>query len=154
MYTFVLTLHSWMRWLIILSGVLLVLRAAWGWLGNRDWHPLDERLTRLFPMFVDIQLLLGLILFVALSPNTSGVLLQGAAALSADHARFWAMEHALPMIGAILLAHVGQIFVRRSQAQEAKYRWATIVFGLAVLIILFSVPWPFARYGRPLFRLG
>lgn len=154
MYQAVLTLHSWMRWLILVAGIILVVRGWIGWQKARPWTDLEERLARLFPILVDVQLLLGLLLFFVLSPNTSGILSRGMAALSNDHARFWAMEHVVPMLAAFVLVHVGQVFIRRSENTTAKHRWAAIVFGLAMLIILLSIPWPFTPNGRPLFRLG
>ncbi len=154
MYTAILTLHSWIRWLVIVIGVVLVVRGWLGWQKERPWSDMDERLARMFPVMIDVQLLLGLVLFFVLSPNTSGILSRGLAALADDHLRFWATEHVVPMIGAVVLAHVGQVFIKRSESATAKHRWVAIVFGLAILVILFSIPWPFGRNGRPLFRLG
>lgn len=153
MYDVVLLVHSWLRWLVLVVGVGVVVRGWWGWMRARPWSPQDERLGRLFPVLVDVQALLGAILFFFLSPDTSPVLTQGGMALGTERVQFWLLEHAGPMAAALILAHVGQAFIRRSSHDMAKHRWAAIVFGLALIIILLSIPWPFAPNGRPLFRI-
>lgn len=153
MYAAFLFLHSWMRWLVVAVAIVTVVRAWRGWMKNRPWDRRDEQLARAFPVLVDVQVLLGLILFVALSPDTSGLLTEGVTALNNERARFWTMEHAVPMVAALVLTHVGQVFIRRSFHDMAKHRWAAIVFGLTAVIILLSIPWPFSPNGRPLFRV-
>ncbi len=152
MHDIVLFLHSWMRWVVVLLGVAVVARGWTGWWGKRSWTPLDERLARGFPIVLDIQLLLGILLLVT-SPYISPVFQQGMKALANPQTRFWVTEHVVPMLGAVVLAHLGQVFIRRTPVPEAKYRWAGIVFGLAVIVVLFSIPWPFSRVARPFFRL-
>ncbi len=154
MYTVVLWLHSWVRWVVLVVGVILVVRAWWRWLGRKDWEKIDETLRRVFSGVVDLQLLLGLLLFLGLSPATTALLEKGGQALADPGVRFWTMEHVVPMIVAVILVHVGQMLITRTSDAEARYRWAAIVFGVVMLLILASIPWPISQYSRPLFRLA
>ena len=156
MYPLVLTLHSWLRWIVVLAGVVIVVRFLAGWLGKRDWQMLDARLATVFPMLLNIQLLIGLLLYFVASPITTGALKNFGAAMSNAITRFYAVEHLFIMLVALVVVHVGTILVKRRSATPARFRLGTILFGLAVLFILLAIPWPFVSAGanRPWFRLG
>lgn len=154
MYSIVLLLHSWVRWLFVLVLGVLLGRAYWGWYRGLPWQPWDRRLLAWVLALADVQLLLGLALFVALSPHTRPFFGQGPAALADPQTAYWVSEHAIPMIVAVFLSHVGHVLVRRGEAPYARYRRAALIFSLVVAIVLLSTPWPFRLYGRPWFRLG
>jgi uncharacterized membrane protein YphA (DoxX/SURF4 family) len=61
--------------------------------------------------------------------------------------RFFAVEHALMMIIAWLLVHVGRSMVKRSDTDTKKHMRTLIYFGLALLLILAMIPWPFRQTG-------
>lgn len=62
--------------------------------------------------------------------------------------RFWAIEHIFGMILAITL-----ITIARGKAKVLNYKAASWLYFIALLIILFSIPWPFRTEGvaRPWF---
>jgi len=156
MYLVSLTLHSWLRWIVVIAGVVVVIRFLMGWLGKRDWQALDARLMTVFPMLLDIQLLFGLLLYFVASPITTGALRDFGAAMSNAVTRFYAVEHFFMMVIALVVAHVGSVLVKRRSAAPGRYRVGAFLFGLALLIILLAIPWPFVAAGanRPWFRLG
>ena len=61
--------------------------------------------------------------------------------------RFFAMEHALMMIIAWLLVHVGRSMVKRADTDAQKHKRSLIFYGIALLIILAMIPWPFRQAG-------
>jgi uncharacterized membrane protein YphA (DoxX/SURF4 family) len=61
--------------------------------------------------------------------------------------RFFAMEHALMMIIAWLLVHVGRSMVKRADTDAQKHKRTLVFFGIALLIILAMIPWPFRATG-------
>lgn len=154
MYPFVLTIHNILRWLIILSAVLVLVRAYSGWFGKKRWIPSDNRAGAIFTMLLDIQFLVGLILYFFLSPTTMGALNDFGAAMKATLVRYFAVEHVLMMLAALLIAHVGRTLSKKASTDTAKHRAAAIWFTIAVLLILAAIPWPFLAAGRPWFRLG
>jgi hypothetical protein len=149
MYTAVLLVHSWLRWAVLIAGLMAFLRAATA--GRRPWVPADDRSTRWFTIVLDIQVLLGLLLYFVLSPFTREALGDVGAAMKNSGLRFWAVEHTFGMIIGVALAHVGAVKVRKAPSY-GKHRVAMIFFGLALLAILASIPWPGMPAGRPLFR--
>ncbi len=154
MYLAVLTLHSYLRWIVVILAIAAVVRALSGWLGRKEWTALDRRLGVFFSSSMDLQLLLGLILYIFLSPSTRTAFQNFGAALSDDVLRYWSLEHIGFMLVAVILVHVGGALSKRAEPARIKHRQAAIFFGLAILVVLFAIPWPFLAYGRPLLRLG
>ena len=152
MYSPLLTLHSLLRWLVLAAALIAVIRAIAGAAGRRPWTPSDNRSGLWFTISLDIQLLLGLILYVALSPITTEAFRDFGAAMRNSALRFWAVEHLTGMVVALALAHIGRVRIRRSASDAAKHRTAAIFFGLALVAILVSIPWPGMPNGRVLFR--
>ena len=154
MYPLVLTLHSLVRWVVVVLALVTVGRAFYGWLGGKRWDDLDDRLGLFFSISLDVQVLLGLLLYFALSPTVTAALRDAGRLMADVEARYWTVEHAVPMLIALVLVHVGRVLIRRAPEGVAKYRRAALLMGVATLIILASIPWPFSPLGRPLFRLG
>jgi len=64
MMTMLVEAHSGWRYLVILVLAIAVIRALWGWLRQGDWGSLDNRLGIATSIVVDIQLLLGIVLWI------------------------------------------------------------------------------------------
>jgi uncharacterized protein YacL len=153
MYLAFLVVHSWVRWLVIVTALAAFGVYLGGWLGRRMWTMWAARVGMLFVTAMDLQVLLGLILYLVLSPITSSALRDFGTAMSNEVTRYWAVEHVLFMVLGFIIAHVGLVITRRASTDGQRYQRGTIFFGLATLLILIAVPWPFLSYGRPLFRL-
>jgi hypothetical protein len=149
MYSGFMTVHSVFRWLVLLAGLAAVGLAIAGWRG-RPWQTFDKVAGRAFVGLLDFQLLLGLILYVVLSPIVSTAVVNAGAAMKDPVMRFFMLEHPLGMIAAIALAHVGSVRVKKAADDAGKHRTAAVFFGLALVLILLSIPWPGMPAGRPL----
>jgi hypothetical protein len=148
MYSAVLLLHSWVRWLVLLAGIVALLRAIGG---GKAWTGADDRATLIFTIAIDVQLLLGLLLYVFLSPTISLAFQNMKAAMATTAIRFFVVEHAVGMVLAVAAAHVGRVRVRKA-APDAKRVTAAIFTAVALLLIVLAMPWPGLPYGRPLLR--
>jgi hypothetical protein len=152
MYDLLLFSHSWLRWLVLLTLLAAVARAAGGVSTRRPWTPVDDRAGVWVTGALDLQMLLGLILYIFLSPVTKSAFVDMAAAMREAPIRFFAVEHPVGMIVAIALAHVGRARARKATDSESKHKRALIFFGLALLVLLLSIPWPIGPGARSLFR--
>lgn len=152
MYDLVLLAHSWLRWLVLLAGLIAVARAVSGVSARRPWTPSDDRAGLWLTAALDLQMLLGLILYLFLSPVTRSAFVDMAAAMRDAPIRFFAVEHPVGMIVAIALAHVGRIRIRKAADSESRHKQALVFFGLALLVVLLSIPWPIGPGARSLFR--
>jgi hypothetical protein len=154
MYTALIVTHSWLRWVVIVLGLVAVFRAIAGRSSRRAWHAPDATPGRLYTIAFDIQLLIGLGLYLFASPIVEQARGNMAAAMSNSATRFWLVEHAVGMIVAIALAHIGTSRVKKATTDRARFTRAAAFYGASVLITILSTPWPGLPYGRTLFRLG
>ena len=152
MYDLLLFAHSWLRWLVLLALLVAVARAIGGVNTRRPWTPVDDRAGAWATGTLDLQMLLGLILYIFLSPVTKSAFVDMAAAMQAAPIRFFAVEHPVGMVVAITLAHVGRARARKAGDSESKHKRALIFFGLSLLVMLLSIPWPIGPGARSLFR--
>jgi hypothetical protein len=149
MHEILLIIHSLLRWLVVVGAVMAISRALMGWLGNKPWTAMDGRWNAIFTHSMTTQFLLGLILYVFVSPiTTQGVFPNFRAAMKDPELRFWAVEHIAMMIIALALAHIGSARVRKAASDLAKHKMAAIFFGIAFILVMVSIPW----VSRPLFR--
>ena len=148
----ILVLHNILRWAILVFGLWTVLNALTGVLGKRPFNANDNRSNLFFMISCDIQLLLGLILYF--SNSWFDTLKSGMPqAMKVPLLRFFTIEHSLMMIIAWILVHVGRTSVKRAATDAAKHRKMLLYFGLALLLILAAIPWPFrTEIAKPLFR--
>ena len=150
MYLAILTLHSWIRWFALVSAFGATLAVIRGQVdGDRS---LADRWGLMLMMALDLQLLLGLIMYLAVSPNMEQIRANFPAAMKDPTARFWAVEHITTMFVAVILAHVGRVIARKAATPAAKRTRLMICFTLTTILLLVGIPWPWLRAGRPLLR--
>jgi hypothetical protein len=141
MYTFILAVHNIMRWIIVVLALIALIRAYRGWFGKREWSPADRKAGMYFSISMDVQLLLGLILYFGLSPITRSAIQNFGAAMAEAGLRFFALEHISYMFLAVIVVHIGTILSRKDVDAVAKHRRAALWFTFAVLLILIGMPW-------------
>jgi hypothetical protein len=152
MLSFVLPLHSLLRWAVLLTGLIAVLRGFSGWRRRRPWTLADERAGFWFTLTLDLQVLLGLLLYAWLSPITRAAFQDFGGAMQNSGLRFFAVEHVFGMLVGIALAHIGRTKIHKTGNDERRHKLAAIFFALALLAIAASIPWPGTPNARPLFR--
>ena len=151
MYSAVLTTHSWLRWIIVLLAVVAVLRAIMGWQSRRMWTRVDDRTGLMLMIAVDLQLLLGLLLYFVYSPLTALAMDDFGNAMRSSELRYWAVEHVFSAVIGIALIHVGRMRAKKTSDSMRKHRTTAIFFSLALLALLVAIPWPGTPNARPLF---
>ena len=152
MYAPLVILHSWLRWVVLLAALVALVRAVGGRINHRPWQPADNAAGRWFVIGLDLQVLIGLLLYLFLSPYTMSAWNNMAETMRDPLLRFMAIEHPAGMIVGVALAHIGRVRIRKTADPARKHLAALIFFGLALVIIAGSIPWPFMAAGRPLFR--
>jgi hypothetical protein len=148
LYTIVLTLHSWLRWIALAAGVGATLTAIADRSGGRA-----DRWGLALTAALDLQMLIGLLLYLVLSPFTAEALRDFSAAMKNPGLRFFAVEHITMMFAAVILAHLGRVLARKASAPAAKRTRLIVCFGLATMLMIAGIPWPGLANGRPLFRV-
>jgi len=152
MYSSALWLHSWLRWAVLLTGLVAWLRAISGKTARRPWTPKDELWGLLLTISVDLQFLVGVVLYAFLSPIVRQGLRNFSVAMQINVVRFFTIEHAIGMIAGIALVHIGRVKIRKAADADRKHRLAMVFFGIALVLMIISIPWPGLPVARPLFR--
>lgn len=147
MYEFVLALHNLVRWVVLILAILAVVRAYLGWFGKRAWTGRDRQVGMFTGIALDIQLLIGLLLYIFFSPLTRSAFQNFGAAMGNSDLRFFAVEHVFTMVLAVVFAHLGSILPRKVENAMIKHQRAAIWFSLLLVILLLGTPWM-----RPLLR--
>ncbi len=141
MYTGLLHLHNFLRWVILLLLLIAIFQSFSKSGGLRK--------TSLFLLIAThTQFLIGLYQWLVggfgynlIKENGFGEVMKNSVQ------RFWAVEHITGMLIAAIL-----ITIARGKAKIGSYSAASWLYVVALILILASVPWPFREgIGRPWF---
>lgn len=141
MYTGLLHLHNSLRWLILLVALVTLLKYFMGWFSQKSWKKSDNILGIIFVSIMDLQFLVGVVLYFFLSPVTQAALQNFGAAMKNPELRFYAVEHSLMMLVALALVHIGRSKSKKTLNPRRKFGISLVFFGIAYLIILAAIPW-------------
>ena len=153
MYTGLLHLHSFLRWVIIVLALIAIYRSYIGMTTAGKVFSAGDKKTGLFLMIAaHTTLLVGLYLWVAGPWGLANIRNLGFGDVMKDRVyRFFAIEHLTGMLIAIILITIGRGAAKKKIPDVAKYKRTFWFFLVALVIILVTVPWPFrAGIGRPL----
>ena len=116
-----LTIHSYVRWLIVIVAIIAAVKFAIGWLRGGAFQGMDRGLTSGFSGLIDLQVTLGLVYLI-----WNGLAVEGFPAFR--------IEHAVTMIIAAVVAHLP---VRWKNADDKTRFRNSLFIILDVLIIIF-----------------
>jgi uncharacterized membrane protein YcfT len=149
-YLFLKDTHSLLRWIVILACLWALLRVWSGFFGRSEWTRKDQMAGLIFTSLLNLQIILGLVLY-GISPITRSAMMNFAAAMTDSILRFYAVEHLAGMLLAGVIAQAGYSMSKRAGTHRGKFLRAAIAYSIAAVLILASIPWPFMKYGRALF---
>lgn len=141
MYTGLLHSHNLLRWLILIFMLLALSLAFYGWAGKKAFTKKDNFAGLFLTIWVDLQLLTGIVLYFFVSPFTKAAFADFGAAMKNSVLRFYAVEHILLMLIALVLVHVGRVKSKKAATGLKKHRAAAIWYGIAFILILAGIPW-------------
>jgi len=119
--TILLTLHSIVRWIIVLVALAAIIKFALGWLQKQAFDKMSNGLSAGFNGLMDLQVTLGL-LYLLIGGFTG----QGFPG--------YRITHTLIMLVAVAVAHSSAMWKKKDDV--TRYR-NTLITILVVLIIVF-----------------
>lgn len=141
MYTGLLHAHNMFRWLVLIALVLAIIFAFSGWIKKGKWTKRDNLTGLILVIFMDLQFLIGIILYAFVSPLTKAAFSDFGAAMKNADLRFYAVEHILMMLVALILVHIGRSKSKKEITDWKKHKQSTIFYGISLLLILVAIPW-------------
>ena len=130
--------HSGLRYIALLLLVIALVNAFSNMKSGK--YAKKDKMMNLFAMVtLHIQLLIGLVLYffgdkVAFSDWVGGG--------TAPH-RFFAVEHILMMLLAIVFITAGRKKAENHAMDSYKHKLIVRYYGLGLILIFISIPWPF-----------
>ena len=147
LYPAILALHGGWRWIVLLLAAGTLAAAFQAWRRQQPRTAWERRLATLFVGALDLQLVLGLVLYASLSPLTRSAFASGQIFRDRE-AAFFALVHGPAMLSAVVLGHAGKVAAADGRTPSLRQGRALLLFALTLLILLAAVPW-----WRPLLRL-
>lgn len=151
-YNLMLLAHSWNRWLILISGIIVVVMALSRYLNKRPYTGLQKGLGITFLSSLHLQLIIGFALYFFLSPFTKMALNDFGSAMKNTDLRFWAVEHTILNILGIIMVQIGYSLAKRKILVLEKHQTTFIWMGIGLLLVIIAVPIGIMGVQRPWFR--
>jgi hypothetical protein len=128
--------HSGWRWLVL---VLLVSAIGFAFANKSKFQ---KKITLFALIATHIQLIFGLILFY-----TSPKVQFSEGFMKNPITRFYTIEHTVIMLLAILIITLGYSKAKRASLENDATKHIRLYYGIGLLLILISIPWPFRNLG-------
>lgn len=146
MYQGLLHLHSVLRWIIL----ILILVAIYKSFADRHkpFTPGHRKIGLFLMIAADVMLLIGLYQWFTGELGLKAIQHNGmSAVMKSKVPRFYAIEHITGMLIAIIFIHIGYTYAKKNIPDAMKHKRTLLFYGLSLLIMLISIPWPFRAVG-------
>ena len=139
MYSAILVIHIIISVFLIFLALYIVVRSLIGILKQLPFSNFqDIQLPIVAVVLLYLELILGLLLYgIYISKLESLVTQENANAYFS--ARFWAIEHAILMLFAIIFGHLGLVYAKNLSDNNQKFKKNLLYFGLSFVLISISI---------------
>lgn len=138
MYELLKHAHSGLRWVVLIFILVAIVNAIIKRGKSTEYTKGDKMPVLLGLIFSHVQLIIGFVLYF-ISPKVSFI--EGFMKDAAT--RFYTVEHLSLMIIAIILITIGYSKSKRQEIAAQKHNTVLVFYGIGLLLILISIPWPF-----------
>ena len=125
LYPHLLGFHGLFRWVVLAAALAAIFVAFSGWSGAKPAGTNLRRFSVIFVIAMDIELLVGLLLYFGASPTLRSAL----------------AAHTVFMLLAVVCAHVGGAWSRKASTDQMKYRGAALAYTISLLLMLAGIPY-------------
>ena len=144
--------HSWLRWLILAFLLCAIYRAWRGIAAKSLFTKTDNFFRHWTATLFHIQLIIGIMLYVK-SPVVGYFWENFSEAVQHIEILFFGLIHLLLMISVVVMITIGSALAKRRETDREKFNTMLRWFGIALIILLIAIPWPFSPFAhRPFFR--
>ena len=143
MYEIFQLIHKALFFVVMLLGLAVLAKAVMGLSGKTAFAETDRKLGLFFMISNHTQLLIGLVLYLFLSPFGLNAItgLGMAEVMKNAEYRQIAVEHVSTNIIAIILITIGYSKNKKTIDSAVKHKNALIFYGLGLVLLLSRIPW-------------
>jgi hypothetical protein len=147
-----LVVHSWFRWLVLITLIFSVLVAFRGLRHHKPFTKTANQLRHWTATAAHIQLVIGIIVYIK-SPVILYFIQHFSEAIQYPEMLFFGLIHSLLMFTSVIFVTIGSSLTKRKSTDQAKYKTMLIWFSMTLLLIFIAIPWPFSPLAnRPYIR--
>ncbi len=155
MYNGLLGLHSLLRWALIIFLIINIIRVNVE--ADEDFDEVDKKWSLRLLITTHINLLVGIYLYFFGKfglPRLKEDNFTMKDVMRIPGLRFWIVEHPSMMLLSIILITISHSTSKKKVLPVKKHRAMSILYILALIIMLAAAPWPFRDLdiARPWFR--
>ena len=144
-----IAMHSGWRYVILVLMILAIIYGKQTASGKKAFDGATKKMGMFTMIAMDIQLLVGLVLyFFFIASQTNFKIGKFTDQLGVGQFRTIAVEHAIGMMIALVLVHVGYAKAKKALNDTEAGKKQYIYMLIALIIILLSIPWPFMHPER------
>ncbi|BAV07091.1 hypothetical protein SAMN05421788_102278 [Filimonas lacunae] len=152
MYQLLTFLHSFVRWLVVISLAYAVYRAFKGYIRKAAFTKTDNLVRHWTATIAHIQLVIGMLLYFR-SPAIQYFRSHFHEAVRITDIAFFGIYHAGCMLLAIVIITIGSALAKRKKDDKQQFKTLLTWYAIALAIIFIAIPWPFSPFAsRPYFR--
>lgn len=151
MYEPLLFIHSWMRWIVLLSAVYFFFRSVYGAITRKVFSGSDAHFMWAFTQAILYQALFGIALWLGASPFVKEAFHSPESLTENLAVKFWTIRHPAEMLSAVILFFIAHQQIQK-RALNRRFLAYAILFGVWLGMVVSAIPWPWLSYGRALFR--
>lgn len=137
MYSLFVTIHSTLFLVVLALGILSIFKGLTG----KTFAESDRKVGLFYMISLHTQLIIGLVLYLGLSPVTTAAFADFGAAMKDPATRLILVEHVSVNIIAIVLATVVNAKNKKAITDAAKFKNMWLLNGIGLLLILSRIPW-------------
>ena len=141
MYTFLVWLHSIMRWVVLIAGVGALGTAYTGLFSKRPFSGIDRATGVFFTLAFTFQVVLGLVLYFISPWGVRALTALGAAGEGRALLIFFGVYHIAMMLVALVVAQSGYSRAKRAETSKAAFRRAAVGYTVGLLLVFLAIPW-------------
>lgn len=135
-----LIIHSSLRWIILITLLVHLYCIYTGYFKNKPFTKFNNIFSHVTVGFIHLQFVVGLYVYYT-SEKTSIFLSDVKASMAISELRFYAVEHSLIMLIAIIIITIGSFKAKRIEDERKKYKTQIIYFTIGLILILAGIPW-------------
>ncbi|MGB1227141.1 MAG: hypothetical protein ACPG9K_04560 [Poseidonibacter sp.] len=135
-----LLIHSSLRWVILLTLLIHLYCIYTGYFRNKPFTKFNRIFSHVTVGFIHLQFVIGLYVYYT-SEKINIFLADIKGSMAISELRFFAVEHSLIMLIAIVIITIGSFKSKRIEDERKKYKTQIIYFTIGLVLILAAIPW-------------
>jgi hypothetical protein len=133
--------HSLLRYFILIALVVVIVNSLLGVMNKKPFGKWDNKFSLYLLIFTHMQLVVGIIIYFMHLSKVGGLVQFNASTMKTPGLRYWAVEHMLGMLVAVVLITVARASSKRLSDDTARHRRLLVfnLIALAVIVITISI---------------